>query len=321
MNTNESENRALLEYLAEKVPVEKVHLEDLVERSSAAALVVPDGKRLVDLKPFADQWRTVPERATGTAEINELASFIEFVNRFKTADTVIFADNKRSAPSLLAVLDYNQSTLSPSGGLANWGQHRVLHKFPVSDEWKTWIGGNKQQMNQETFAAWIEERILDVADPTLATERTTQILSALGGVLLASPAKLLALSKGLAVHVKSQLENFVKLDSGEANLVWKTEHQDEAGVKLNVPGAFLIAIPLFQGGSCYPIIVRLRYRVGNGAVSWSYALYRTEEFFDAAIAQACKDVGEKTSLPVIIGTPEPPATIPAPPSVAAETDD
>jgi uncharacterized protein YfdQ (DUF2303 family) len=315
MSVNESENRAILEYLDEKEPVEKVELT-----TSPTVLVVPDGKRLVDLKPFLDQWRAYPERATGTAEIAEIGSFIAFVNRFKTADTVIFADNHRNSPSLLAVLDYNQSTSPPHMGLAGWGQHRVSHKFPVSDEWKTWIGCNKQQMNQETFAAWIEERILDVADPTLATDRTTQILNALGGVLLASPSKLLALSKGLAVHVKSQLENFVKLDSGEANLVWKTDHQDEAGVKLNVPGAFLIAIPLFQGGSCYPIIVRLRYRVGQGSVTWSYALYRTEEFFDSAIAQACKEVAEKTNLPVIIGTPEPPATIPAPPSDAAEDD-
>jgi len=293
----ESNNKALIDYFDRRAPVEILHLQ---EQTVPCAAVVPEGRRVADLKPLIDSWRAHPERARGTAQIGDIASFIDFVNRTKLTESVIFASNSRKEPSLVAVFDYN----APNDGTPGWGQHRAEHVFPLSDEWKQWVGGNKRLMKQAEFAEWIEDRILDVADPSLATDRTKEILNALGGELPASPAKLLALSKGLTVHVQSQLENHVKLDSGEVNLVWKTEHQDGQGSKLVVPGAFLVAVPLFQGGPKYPIIVRLKYRAGQGAVEWSYALYRTEEFFDLAIAESCKQVREQTNLPVYVGIPE-----------------
>jgi uncharacterized protein YfdQ (DUF2303 family) len=300
VSKEQSENQALIDHLCQEQPVQILKLTDANPRAMAA--VIPPGKTLSSLKEFQDEWLEHPERATGTANISDLASFIEFTNRTKTPNTVIFANNDRNSPSFLAVFDYNQAVAA--GGCPGWSEHRAEYKFPVSDEWKQWVGSHKRTMTQEAFAEWIEDRIIDVADPTLATDRTKEILNALGGVLLASQAKLLALSKGLSVHVKSELENAVNTSSGEANLVWKTEHQDATGSKLVVPGAFLIAIPLFRGGPSYPIIVRLRYRAERGQVTWSYLLYRTEEFFEMAIRSACAEVREQTSLPVIVGTPE-----------------
>jgi uncharacterized protein YfdQ (DUF2303 family) len=300
VSKEQSENRALIEYMSQEHSVQIIAATE--GNPLAKVAVVPAGKTLTSLKEFQDEWLEHPERAKGTASISNLASFIEFTNRTKTPNTVIFANNDRTAPSFLAVFDYNQP--EAAGGTPGWSEHRAEYKFPVSDEWKQWIGANKRTMSQEAFAEWIEDRIIDVADPTLATDRTKEILNALGGVFLASQAKLLALSKGLSVHVKSELENAVNTSSGEANLVWKTEHQDATGSKLVVPGAFLIAIPLFRGGTSYPIIVRLRYRAERGTVTWSYLLYRTEEFFEMAIKSACAEVREQTSLPVIVGTPE-----------------
>ncbi|MDE8453326.1 DUF2303 family protein, partial [Klebsiella pneumoniae] len=80
-----------------------------------------------------DQYRTNPLRRAGTATMLSLDSLIDHVNRFKDADTVVFADDSRSAPSMTAVLDYHRAGAS---GDPRFGKHRSLYAFPLSDEWK-----------------------------------------------------------------------------------------------------------------------------------------------------------------------------------------
>jgi uncharacterized protein YfdQ (DUF2303 family) len=268
----------------------------------ALVFAVPTGRKLESAKAYLDQYLPAPERKTGTARLDELDDFIAHVNRTKDPQTVIFANKTRTSPSLLAVYDYNDAF--DVGGAARWGQHRARHPFPVSDEWKSWVALDKKPMSQVDFAEFLEDRILDVAEPPLASPRTLEILGKMGDVALANPRKLLELSRGLTVHVASKLQNQVRLSSGEVSLIWQTEHQDEAGSKLSVPEAFLILVPLFQGGQLYPIIVRLKYKAGRGEVTWSYSLYRVEEMFELAIQTALERVKAETGLLVLAGIPE-----------------
>ena len=66
----------------------------------------------------------------------------------------------------------------------------------------------------------------------------------------------------------------------------------------------MLGIPVFRLGKRYQVCVRLRYRVGNGAVVWICKVHRTDLVFEAAFGEACADTAKATELPVFRGTPE-----------------
>lgn len=111
-------------------------------------------------------------------------------------------------------------------------------------------------------------------------------------------------ARGLAVTVDSKVTNAVNLATGEGQLSYAEEHRDAGGQSLKVPGALLIAVPVFRSGFAYQIPVRLRYRVKDGNVTWTLAMYRPERYFDDAFMGACERVREETALPLFVGSPE-----------------
>ena len=50
--------------------------------------------------------------------------------------------------------------------------------------------------------------------------------------------------------------------------------------------------------------MRLRYRLQDGRILWTYQWFRTDDILDRAIEQVCGDVAESTELPLLMGKPE-----------------
>lgn len=264
-------------------------------------LVHPAGLEVKSLKKLLDEYRLAPERRKGTAHVSALGSFIALVNRFKDGDSVIFADaSQAAAPKLVAVLDYHRHGAE---GAPRFGQHRIVYDFPVSDEWTAWRKNAGQGMQQGAFAEFIEEHLIDTIEPSGAKDGARKLADLLGCVF-AAPQKLLELSRGLSVHVGHRVANAVNLATGEAQILFSEEHHDDKKQPLKIPGAFLLAIPVFRLGAIYEIPVRLRYRVQGGNVTWSYQLYRDAAVFEDAFTEACTSATQSTSLPLFIGTAE-----------------
>lgn len=261
---------------------------------------LPEGRTLHSVKALVDEYRTRPERRVGTATHFELGSFIAHVNRFKDEHSAVFARPDPSDARVLAVLDYHQKG---AAGEPRFGRHRSLYQFPLSDEWQAWTSKAGQSFEQAAFAAFLEDRIADVCDPSNAKEDTLAFAEQLQ-IQLASPSKLMELSRGLSVHVDQRVTTATNLASGEAVLAYEESHTDKTGAPLKVPGGFLLAIPVFKSGALYVVPCRLRYRVRNGSVTWSYTLHRTDRVFDHAIGEALDRVAKETELPVFRGTPE-----------------
>lgn len=265
-----------------------------------AILALPHGIEAKSLKPLLDEYRTEPERRKGTAALADLESFIAHVKRFADEDSAIFADRNPAAPALVGVLDYHRRTAQ---GAPRFGTHRARYAFPLSDPWQAWTGADGKTMSQQDFAAWLEEHLADVADPSLAGD-DARAFATLFDVTFAGPAKLLALSKGLTVHVGARVQQHVNLSTGEAQIAYHEEHQDGKAQPLKVPGAFLLAIAPFKRGAAYKVPARLRYRVSQGNISWHYSLHRADDVFDHAIDEACATAAKETGLPLFAGTPE-----------------
>lgn len=256
----------------------------------------PNKVSLQSLKPFIDEYRTRPERREGWAKVNTIASLIDLTNRHKDQDSVIFGDIDASAPSVFAVFDYHQKDLSP-----RYGTHRAVYSFPLSDEWKAWLGKDGALMTQGDWASFIEDHIADLASPTDGEcsefERVFQ-------TKIATPSELITLSRGLQISVESKVRDFRTLQSGEVEISFEEVHKDGRGEKLVVPGLFVLNIPLFVDAERTRILARLRYRKANSSVVWFYQLYRAKQELRAAMRLEAEKVSAETELPLFEGTPE-----------------
>lgn len=273
--------------------------EDAAEIGQYA--VVPNGKTLVSVKKFIDEYRTQPERRAGTATLSTLASFIDHVKRFADEHTAVFADvDNRKNAQLVSVLDYHEKT---AAGQPRFGQHRGVYKFPLSDEWHAWNSGADNPMNMAAFAQFLEDRIMDVLDPTAGGDTIKEFAVNLG-ITLATAQRLMELSRGLAIRVEAKVSQAVNLSSGEGQMTFSESHGTTDGGAIKIPGGFAITIPVFRNGPLYKIPVRLRYRVQQGSVVWWYSPQRIDRVWDHAITEACDTVADETERQLFYGKPE-----------------
>lgn len=264
---------------------------------NAEVLIVPNGMTVHPVKQYLDAYRDKPERKQGTAHLGDQASFVAHANRFKSEHSAVFA--QRSPPSLTSVLDYHQA----GKGDPAFGKHRGVYSFPLSDQWNAWKQAEGNKFGQREFALFIENNLFDVAEPASAFDPAKDFAARLG-CQFATGAKLLELSRGLAVNVEQQVASAVNLGSGEGQIVFKETHADSTGAPIRVPGAFLIAIPVFKSGALYQIPVRLRYRAHQGQITWSLELFGIDRIFDHAFNEVCEYAAKETLLPLFVGSPE-----------------
>jgi hypothetical protein len=253
--------------------------------------------RLLDLRQHIEAFRLRPHAKAGTATALTVDAFIALVNRHKTEHSVVFADTSWTRPSFTAVIDYHHTADAEPDNL----RHRVGYAFPLSDEWQLWLKGNRQKMSQVDFAAFLEDRVADLASP-FETEKTE--LERLFQTKIAAPNELITFSRGLEVMVEAKVKNVVTLQSGESQIVYDEVHKDAQGNKVIVPGLFMLRIPIFFMGEPVRVPVRLRYRASGGDITWFYDIYRPDTFVTERIREDLRIVGTETELPTFEGTPE-----------------
>jgi uncharacterized protein YfdQ (DUF2303 family) len=281
------------------------------DRPASFLITRPDLK-VENLDKHIEAHLPQPEFRRGTAEMDNLDSFIAHINRFKDKDSAVFlhADFDTQAATATALLDYHEATAE---GKPRWGKHRTSHKFPISSEWKAWAEKNAKPMDQGEFAEFLEARMLDIAPPPIIAQalekedhpdyKIARMAQLLGGNF-ATPAKLLELSRGLSVHSDEKVTQARNISTGEMQVQFISEHKDGTGAPLMVPNLFLIAVPVFEGGVSYRLPVALRYRLRNSNISWFYELYRADLAFRDAITEAGERVKAETELPLFNGKPE-----------------
>ncbi len=291
-----------------KPTIEKLQIPSPVGEGTTEIPVafVPKGMDIKALNEFLTPYKKHPDRRTGMAVMTDLQSFISLATRFKAEGSALFARENQTRPALFCVFDYHDQG---AGSAANWLEHTARYDFPLSPEWEAWIKQNGTPMEQADFAAFLEDRIVDVLGaPDVAGEpepsELIQKLTLAVNTTWASPSKLMEISRGLAVSADEKIESAVKLQSGEAEVKFSSEHKDNTGAPIKVPGLFMIGIPVFLQGTIYQIGVRLRYRLQAGSIVWFYELYRTDLVFTDAFREACDKAATDTEIPLFYGAAE-----------------
>ena len=210
-------------------PPQQITLKHPTDGVEAPVVILPRESGLVieAVDKFFEAYREHPARRRGDATALDLPSFIAHVNRFKTDNSAVFANNAKTGPSLTAVLDYHHAVNTGADtdpdleALPQFGRHKTKYAFPLSPEWQAWNKQNGAPMEQTDFAAFIEERILDILPaPTFAGDLSEpdKALKRLADLLtgnFAGPEAMMKLSRGLAIYESSKVINATNINSGE----------------------------------------------------------------------------------------------------------
>lgn len=237
--------------------------------------VIGKDQQVVDL---ADKFPLCPDRVRTRVTMNSVASFVAYLNEFKTPDTRVFA-NTLAAPYLfVAVIDYHKKD-----GTAQWGSHVVVLSLTPTDEFKKWEGKDGDVFDQVNFAQFIEENVNDIVAPDGAT--------------------MLELALTLEASQGMQFKGRVNLNNGDIGLLCDVNTDMKAGKDgtLAIPKEILIRIPIFRGVAPIDLKARFRTTVRPPTVGLSYQLIRLNAAVDKVIEATYDMITHEAAVPVYAG--------------------
>jgi len=270
------------------VSITESHLGDLVE--------IPPGVTVKPLEDILGPLQQTPPRHKGVVTCKSVSGFVDYINRFESAKStgLIKLNPKRDGPKFVCQLNHH------ADGDPQWCDFGCDYAPELSLEWIAWTAASKASFTQAEFSEFLEEHANNIVAPPVASEGGPLIeLGHLLGLSYATPAEIIGLSRAFQVKVGSEIKQARTLQSGEAELVFKEEHRDTEGRPVRIPGLFVIAIPVFDGGDIYALPVRLRYRMAAGGVSFKIAMHKPERTFDDALAGLRDYVVKNTQVQTI----------------------
>jgi uncharacterized protein YfdQ (DUF2303 family) len=237
-------------------------------------LVVPDGFKHQDVTEVYAIRRNLPEFITQTVVLQTADSLVDYCNRYKGADTILFADI--AANSIVAQVDYH------GHDAANYVAHRASLKLEFSTEWAEWTKISGVLMDQLTFARFIEENGADVRAP--------------------DAAELLECVRDLQAHRKVNFTKAVRTSSDNENFEYseETEAKGRRG-GIEIPTKFKLGVPVYFGEPEAELFAFLRWRLGDGTLTLGIQIHRAEHVRQAIFKQIVLDVAAKTECPAVFG--------------------
>lgn len=246
-------------------------------------VLVPSGMKVESLANYSP-----PSRIRRRVTLLESDSFIEYVNRFKNDDSLIFANLTEQSATLTAVLDYH----GPKD--ARYCDHIAFFSTIPTPEWKVWLEANRKAMGQVDFATWLEDNLSLFVKPE--------------GIEAPSGAELLELIRTLHGHQNARFNTSLRLDNGAFSVAYEedvsvrgTSTQRTDAIEL--PKEIVAGIKVFQGSVAYEVRARFKSRITERKLMLYFETINLPNIIRDAILGIVKQVGEKTSIIPLLGNP------------------
>lgn len=243
----------------------------------ALAFSVPDGGRVetIDVEQIIAPYRPTPRRKSGTYKVTDAESFCSYMDKHGEVHSEVWADVLQSRVTGII----NAHAMADPG----WADHRVVYDVAFTDAWKAWIQYNGKLIGQTEFAELIEERSVDVVNP--------------------SAADMLELAQTFHATIGAKFESSSLLSSGERQFEYREQIDAQAGKagRLDIPTTFELALIPFEGAAAYSVKARFRYRINNGQLLVGYSLERPGDVLREAFLGVVEQINEATSAPVYRG--------------------
>jgi uncharacterized protein YfdQ (DUF2303 family) len=242
-------------------------------------LITPDTMKAGDISPPNTIKVLMPQVVTQHIKVQTTESLADYVNRFKNADTVLFADITNNTIS--AIVDYHKAAVDAPLG-PQLATHRATLALPFSLEWQTWQRANGKLMSHLEFATFLEENSVDIKSP--------------------AGADLLELCRDLQVAHNVNFGSQVRMGD-----VTKIEYQKDNDAKtkggVSLPTSIILSIPVYFGEQPVPMTAFMRRKIGDGALYLGVQLSRAENVRQEEFHRIVDFVQEKVALTTIYGTP------------------
>jgi uncharacterized protein YfdQ (DUF2303 family) len=242
--------------------------------------IKPDGNPVSLAGMYKPQW--IRQRV----QFEDCESFAKYFNRFKNADSTIFASVEDTEAEFTAILDYH-------GAEAHRGDHVTTYRTLSTPEWKAWQSANRKHMAQIEFATWLEDNShLFVAPP--------------GETNAPSGADLLELVKSLHGHQNASFNTALRLDNGAYSVKYEESIDVRGTIKadsLTLPPFIYGGFPLFQGMPGYLVKARLKTRIENRKLVLFFETVAVEKTVRDCIDMIVDRIEEKTEQTILMGAP------------------
>jgi len=207
--------------------------------------------------------------------VQTVDSLVDYLERFKTKPTTLFADIDHNR--IVGLIDYHEGEDAGRVG------HKVTMDLPYSIEWQTWTKIDGVMMGQLDFARFLEENSADIEAP--------------------DAADLLETCRDLQANRKVNFTKAVRTSSDNENF----EYTDEttAGTRrggVEIPTKFMLRIPVYFGGTTYSIGAFLRWRLEEGeGLKLGIRLHNREHVRQAVFKDVVLSAADQTDRPAYFG--------------------
>lgn len=213
-----------------------------------------------------------PQFISAFPQIQTVASLIDYVNRFKTDNTMIFACSEEEI--IKAVIDYHEEG-SKKAGLV---RHQAILNLTTSNEFDTWIDSDGSWMAQKSFARFLELNAEDILTPK-------------GADLL---EMVLDLEKSKTVTVQRKLRSSGS-DDGSGGFA-----SDASGTVL--PASFKLSFPIFYGETNkVEILAYTKDRLEDTKIEIGYELNRIDIIRQREFTRIAAEIATATGVPFVLG--------------------
>lgn len=134
----------------------KVEFHDL--KMHTPAVLADKSKGIISLEEYLEKPLSIREER----EFDDLRGFVDYVNDFKTENTVCFAGSGK----LIACIDFHKKD-DP-----RWNRHVVSYTIKRSARWNIWANAHNKWMGQREFAEFLDTGLNEIIEP-----RQTDILN------------------------------------------------------------------------------------------------------------------------------------------------
>ena len=255
---------------------------------------VPSGMKMESLERFFP-----PVRIKEVVEILEAGSFVEYVNRFKNDDTLIFCDVQESGVTFEAVIDYHHApqyekaekagdtTISITPGPEHCS-HRVVFAAVETPDWKVWKAANRQQMTQLAFAEFLENNQQLFVTP--------------------KGADLLEIVRTLHGHTNARFNTLIRLDNGAHSVGYDEDVKIVGGGsnsksgEIKLPPVIEAGFAIFQGVPAYKVKARLKARIEDRGLKLYFETIQLPNIIRESIMLLVEQVAKETKIVPLLGS-------------------
>lgn len=230
------------------------------------------GVGIIDLEPY----QPAPRRRKAAPRLLDIPGFAAYVNRHKTADTLLFFDP--SEVTCRAVFDH-----LPERAGSSWREHCAVLDIAATPEFQRWSRFFGEYHKQRVVADFLEENDYTVIRP--------------------SGAELLEMVEQFEQTSTVRFEARSKRKDGARVLTYSEEN--DTGT-LTIPDSIRLRLYLYEA-SPEPIEldVLLRYRIGRNAedrgLTFRFAPHRLDEHLTQEAERIAREISKQTDLPALLG--------------------